>query len=213
MAEIDGTIEEKVYTLEDFLEKGQKVSIQVSGRYIVQKILGMSVLMQAAADMQGYSDDAGQALFLFVSEVSNNALKARGSYQLISRYGTFEDLLSKEDNALQIINDTVTNHYDETVVCLDWELAESSLRVQIANNSPLNDYLKGRIETALNKSPLISEQLIDEMMNHDNILDTKASGIGMGLSLASNFAAIAGGVLEYCSDQPGWTTFKLTLVK
>lgn len=195
----------------DFGVHGKEIVISLKGQSLIQQMIEISQLMQETALQNGFNDDACQALFLFISEVTNNALKARGSYELILKYGSFENLLIQEENPRAIINKTISDYYLQTEIVVRWLLSDNAIFLEISNNTPLVDYFESRINTAISKSPKISEELIEMLNKDDNIFDTKASGIGMGLSMAVNFAALANGSLSYKKHIKGWTTFSLIL--
>jgi hypothetical protein len=199
------------YLSNDFGVPGKELIISLNGQSLIQQMIDISQSMQDAALQNGFNDDACQALFLFISEITNNALKARGSYELIMKYGSFENLFMQEKNPREIINKTISDYYPQTEIIAKWLLTHNKIFLEISNNTPLTDYFEKRINAAISKSPRISEELIEMLNKDDNILDTKASGIGMGLSMAVNFAALANGCLTYNKDKTGWTTFSLTL--
>jgi hypothetical protein len=195
----------------DFFLLNKEVIVNLRGKILLEQMIELSQIMQDSAMQNGFSEDSCQALFLFISEVTNNALKARGSLEIVNRYGSFEALFLSESNPREIINKTVEKYYPDTEILIKWILSKESIILEISNNTELNDYFEKRINEAIHKNPEISEELIEMLSKDDNIFDTKASGIGMGLSMAVNFAAISGGVLTYNKNNPGWTTFKLIL--
>ncbi len=200
-------------TAKDLGTKGREIIIQLSSKDLVYQILMLSESMQEAIAQNGYSEDAGQALFLFISEISNNALKARGSLELYNKYGTFEHFAASYPNHRDIINKVIEKNYAGTVINVKWKLAGDCLLLEISNNTALNDYFEQRVSEAMNKPPNITEEFIEQLSSGDSIFDTKASGIGMGLSMASSYAVIAGGSVEYDKSKDGWTTFRLRLNK
>lgn len=196
---------------EEFALPDNVILIQMSNENLVLQILTLSDAMQEAISMHGFSADASQALFLFISEISNNALKARGSYEVVKMYGSFENLVLTQEKHREIINGIVTRYYSQTEILIRWNLMSDNLSLEISNNTPLTDYFEKRVIEAMNKSPNITEEFIEQLSMADNIFDTRASGIGMGLSMAVSYAKIAGGAIDYDKSKDGWTTFRLQL--
>lgn len=197
----------------DFSTIGKELHIPLKNKDLVHQILTLSESMQEAIARCGFGEDAGQALFLFVSEISNNALKARGSYEIFKKYGSFENLVEKHKNHRDIINRIVEQNYSKSEIIIRWQLNDDSLLLVISNNTPLNAYFEHRVAQAMSKQPNITEEFIEQLTMSDSIFDTKASGIGMGLSMAVAYAAIAGGSITFDKSKDGWTSFRLILKK
>ncbi len=188
----------KIDSLEQHrLEKqGAELSYTVKGKEY-KKIIDSLPKIEEALKNIGFPIPVNYTVTQFIIEAVRNAMKARGSMILSERYGTFEKIMDEQDSPFDLINDTITKGYSDTVITLLWENLSDMLRVSVINNTGLNRYLKERIEKSLSRTHDISEEEIEEIAAENSIFSTKASGMGMGLWMVIQSIKTSGGRLSY----------------
>jgi len=168
------------FNLKQLTELNVEKTYIFKGRKSENKLVDSFPIFKEALNKLGFSSDTYLVIKQFIGETVSNAIKSYGSKQLLDQYGSFEAILVN-DNSKHIIDDAITEGYDETVIKFCWLVMENRLRLKIINNTPLNDYMEERIRKSLYRD---KELTPEELMNigcEGTLFDTKASGMGIGL--------------------------------
>lgn len=161
----------------------------------------------------GFSIKAQHAVRQFIDEIRTNAIKARGSLALAEKYGTFDNLFLDEPEPKKIINDTITQYENSTIVRLWFNLENDKLIIKLLNNTHLNEYLENRIKAAFEKSCELSIDDIEKISSGNGIYGTKASGAGLGIPMLREMIREAGGCFYFNKVDCGWTMFAIEMNK
>jgi serine/threonine protein kinase/uncharacterized SAM-binding protein YcdF (DUF218 family)/SAM-dependent methyltransferase/GNAT superfamily N-acetyltransferase/predicted MPP superfamily phosphohydrolase len=170
---------------------------------------------------KGYAGEKTEnALSKFVIEAVENGCKARLSRYLSEKYGRLGELRIRmnknkvsadEVMAIEEAEAKATGETEVRVVC---SIEEGSLKIEVSNNSELNEDLKNRIEENLKADPAAraARNMYDLVLPKGYPIARKIFGSGVGISMIKKMAEDAGGSINY-SSEGGWTTFGLTLPK
>lgn len=199
--------------VEKFTQMNKKVCLGSKGKELTDFMRLILPKMKQALNRQGFPIKTIEAFTVFVQEVQANVLKARGSYILSEKYGSFENMITKEDKPLEMIDKVIADNYEETELRVNWYIDDDHFEIHLMNNTPLNDYLENRIESAFKRSHELSEQDLVSVASDNSVLGTKASGMGLGIPMARKMCSDAKGKMYYHKNIEGWTSFVLDMPK
>jgi hypothetical protein len=168
------------FKVEQLTKLNVEKSFILKGRQAENQLVDSFPVFKEALQKLGFSEDTYLVVKQFIGETVSNAIKSYGSRQILDEYGSFEAIL-EQDNPKEIIDDAITEGYDNTVIKFCWLVMDDGLKLRIINNTPLNDYMEDRIKKSLYRDKDLSPEELLNIGSEGTLFDTKASGMGIGL--------------------------------
>jgi len=172
--------EQSCFNIKHLTELNVEKTFILKGRQSENQLVDSFPIFKEALCELGFSEETYLVIKQFIGETVSNAIKSYGSKILLDEYGSFEAIL-ENSNSKQIIDDAITEGYDQTVIRFCWLVKDDSLRLRIINNTPLNDYMEDRIKKSLYRDKELTAEELLNIGSEGTLFDTKASGMGIGL--------------------------------
>jgi hypothetical protein len=176
----NGYEEQSCFDIKQLTEINVEKTFYFKGRRSENQLVDSFPIFKDALNQLGFPEETYLVIKQFIGETVSNAIKSYGSKQLLDEYGSFEAIL-EHSNSKQIIDDAITEGYDNTVIKFCWLVKDDSLKLKIINNTPLNDYMEDRIKQSLFRDKELTAEELMNIGSEGTLFDTKASGMGIGL--------------------------------